>query len=185
MRDPTTTTDTTKWLIDVTIQYLCQRELLETCEVIHASFAISDNFDFASSVKFAREIMRLGWRPPARRKRGRPSMHELHLQIAGAVAMLVEDYDRSPLRSRAKNWHHATSACSIVTAALEQKREYMGDYLGEYRSKCLGERMVESIWNKYRLSSQIFHQGATDYARTHRDRVEARRRDLASADRPK
>jgi hypothetical protein len=166
MRDPTTTTDTTKWLIEVTIQYLCQRELLELNEALNRSFAIS-------RARFLRGPKTRGWRPPARRKRGRPSMHELHLQIAGAVAMLVEDYGRSPLRSRAKNWHHATSACSIVTAALEQKREYMGDYLGEYRSKCLGERMVESIWNKYRLSSQIFHQGATDYARTHKDRVEA------------
>ena len=49
----------------------------------------------------------------------------------------------------------------------------MGDYLGEYRGECLSERMVEYIWNQYRLSPLIFHQGATDYARTHRDRVEA------------
>jgi hypothetical protein len=160
MRDPTTDL-TVKWLTEVTVQYLCERELLELHEAIDRSVAISANCDFAFSVKFAREVMSLGLRPSAR-KRGRPSMHELHLQIAGAVAMLVEDYGRSPLRSRAKNWHHATSACSIVTAALEQKREYMGDYLGKYRDVCLGERMVESIWNKYRLSPQIFHQGATD-----------------------
>ena len=136
MRDPTTTTDTTKWLIEVTIQYLCERELLETCEVTSDA-----NLDFAFSVKFAREIMRLGLRPPAR-KRGRPQRRQLHLQVAGAVAMLVEDYGLSPTRSHARPRRRNPSACSIVTAALEQKREYMGDYLGEYRSKCLGERMV-------------------------------------------
>jgi hypothetical protein len=36
MRDPTTTTDTTKWLTEVTIQYLCERELLELNEAINA-----------------------------------------------------------------------------------------------------------------------------------------------------
>jgi hypothetical protein len=172
MRDPTTTINTTEWFTEVTIQYLCERELLELNEAINRSFAIS-------RARFLRGPKTWGWRPPARRKRGRPSMHELHLQIAGAVAMLVEDYDLDPTRSHAKNWHHATSACSIVTAALEQKRKYMGDYLGEYRGVRLGERMVEFIWNKYKLSPPlIFHQGATDYARTHKDRVEAHRRHL-------
>jgi hypothetical protein len=184
MRDPTTTTDTTKWLTEVTIQYLCERELLELNEAINASFASSANFDFAFSVKFARETKRLGLRPPAR-KRGRPPQRrELHLQVAGAVAMLVEDYGLCPTRSHASRRRRDPSACSIVTAALEQKGKYMGDYLGEYRGERLSERMVEYIWNKYRLSPLIFHQGATDYARTHRDRVEARRRHLDSADRP-
>ena len=130
-------------------------------------FAISANFDFAFSVKFARETKRLGLRPPAR-KRGRPPQRrELHLQIAGAVAMLVEDYGLSPTRSHASRRRRDPSACSIVTAALEQKGEYMGDYLGEYRGEHRGsERMVEYIWNQYRLSPLIFHQGATDYART-------------------
>jgi hypothetical protein len=184
MRDPTTTTDTTKWLTEVTIQYLCERELLELNEAINASFAISANFDFAFSVKFTRETMRLGLRPPAR-KRGRPPQRrELHLQVAGAVAMLVEDYGLCPTRSHASRRRRNPSACSIVTAALDQKGKYMGDYLGEYRGERLGERMVEYIWNQYKLSPLIFHQGATDYARTHQDRVEARRRDLDSADRP-
>ena len=58
-------------------------------------------FDFAFSVKFARETKRLGLRPPAR-KRGRPPQRrDRHLQIAGAVAMLVEDYGLEPTRSHA------------------------------------------------------------------------------------
>ena len=140
--------------------------------------------DFAFSVKFARETMRLGLRPPAR-KRGRPPQRrERHLQIAGAVAMLVEDDGLNPTRSHASRRRRDPSACSIVTAALEQMGEYMGDYLGEYRGERLSERTVEDIWNQYRLSPLIIHQGATDYARTHRYRVEARRRHLDSADRP-
>jgi hypothetical protein len=178
MRDPTTKTDTTKWLIEVTVQYLCQRELLETCEAINRNSAISDNSDFAFRVKFAREIMRLGLRPPAR-KRGRPpQQRDRHLQIAGAVAMLVKDYDLDPTRSHFLRWRGDPSACSIVTAALKQAGEYLDDYLGGYWGKPLKERAVEEIWDKYHLLPEIFHQGATDYARTHRDRVEDQRRHL-------
>jgi hypothetical protein len=184
MHDPTTTTDIVKKLIEITIQYLCERELRELNEAINASLAISANFDFAFSVKFARETKRLGLRPPAR-KRGRPPQRrKLHLQVAGVVAMLVEDYGLCPTRSHASRRGRDPSACSIATAALEQKGKYMGDYLGEYRGERLSERMVEYIWNKYRLSPLILHQGATDFARNHRYRVEVRRRDLDSADRP-
>ena len=178
MRDPTTTIGTTKWLTEVTIQYLCQRELLELNEAINASFAISANVDYAFSVKFARETMRLGLRRPPARKRGRPSKRELHLQIAGAVEMLVKDYGLKSTRSHFLRWRSDPSACSIVTAALKRAGEILDDYLGGYWGECLGERMVESIWNKYHSWPEIFHQGATDYARTHKDRVADQRRHL-------
>jgi hypothetical protein len=174
MRDPTTTKDTTKWLIEVTVQYLCERDLLETCEVTRDA-----NVDVAFGIKFAREIMRLGLRPPARRKRGRPpQQRDRHLQIAGAVQMLVKDYDLEPTRSHFLRWRSDPSACSIVTAALERAGEILDDYLGGYWGKPLKERAVEDIWNDYQLLPEIFHQGATDYARTHRDRVEDQRRHL-------
>ena len=107
-------------------------------------------------------------RPPA-------ATRNRHLQIAGAVAMLVEDADLRPTRSHVERRLHTPSACSVVTAALEQLGEYLSDYLGdEYRGERLSERAVEDIWNQYRLSPLIFHQGATDYARHHRFRVNNR-----------
>ena len=165
MRNPTTEL-VVKELTELAIQYLCERELRELNEAINASFAISD-----SLLKRPRPW---GWRPPAR-KRGRPPQRrELHLQIAGAVAMLVENGGLRPTRSHASRRRRDPSACSIVAAALEQKRKYMGDYLGEYRGERLSERTVEYIWNQYRLSRPlIIHQGATDYARNHRYRVDA------------
>ena len=176
MRDPTTTTDTTKWLIEVTIQYLCQRDLLETCEAIDRNFAGGPTN--AEELSIARKIWKLGLRPPAR-KRGRPpQQRDRHLQIAGAVLMLVEDAGLKPTRSHFLRWRGDPSACSIVTAALEQAGEYLDDYLGGYWGKPLKERAVEDIWNQYRLSPLIFHQGATDYARTHKNRVDASRRHL-------
>ena len=119
----------------------------------------------------ARRILERGLRPPAR-KRGRPpQQRQRHLQIAGAVAMLVEDPGLKPTRSHALRWRRDPSACSIVTAALEQVGEYLDDYLGECWGEPLSERAVEDIWNQYRLSPLIIHQGATDYARNHRYRV--------------
>ena len=123
MRDPTTDL-VVKELTELAIQYLCERELLELNEAINRNFAISESF-----LKRPRPW---GWRPPAR-KRGRPSKRELHLQIAGAVAMLVEDYGCRPTRSHAKCWHRATSACSIVTVALEQKREALERWANRLR----------------------------------------------------
>ena len=88
--------------------------------------------------------------------------------------MLVEDVGLKPTRSHASRRRRDPSACSIVAAALEQRHEYLGDYLGECRGERLSERTVEDIWNQYRLSPLIIHQGATDYARNHRYRISSR-----------
>ena len=171
MRDPATTTDLgVKELTEIAIQYLCERELRELNDAINANFAISANFDFAFSVKFARETLRLGLRPPARKSGRPPQRRDRHVQIAGAVAMLVEDAGLHPTRSHASRRQDGPSACSIVTAALKQVGEHLGEYLGE-QTVCLSERMVEWIWNQYRLSPLIIHQGATDFARNHRYRI--------------
>jgi hypothetical protein len=164
MRDPATDLDI-KELTELAIQYLCERELLELNEAINRNFAISRSF--------LKRPKPWGWRPPAR-KRGRPAQRRnLHLQIAGAIAMLVEDEGPRPTRSHASRRRRDPSACSIVTAALEQVD--LSDYLGgERRGKRLSERSVEEIWNQHRLSPQIFHQGATDFARNHRYRISSR-----------
>ena len=184
MRDPTTTTDRVKEL--TAIQYLCQRELLELNDAINASWARQPTTaeELSRELSISRRIWELQLRPPARKPGRPPQRRNRHLQIAGAVAMLVEDYGLKPTRSHALRRRRDPSACSIVTAALERLDEYLDGYLGEYRGERLSERMVEYIWNQYKLSPLIFHQGATDYARTHQDRVEARRRDLDYADRP-
>jgi hypothetical protein len=167
MRDPTTATDLViKELIEITIQYLCERELLELTDAINALFAIDTNF--------ARELRPLGWRRPARKPGRPPQRRNRHLQIAGAVLMLVEDYGLKPTRSHASRRRRDPSACSIVAAALAQRHEYLGDYLGECRAERLSERTVEEIWNQHRLSPLIIHQGATDYARNHRYRISSR-----------
>jgi hypothetical protein len=91
-----------------------------------------------------------GSRQPAR-KRGRPnSAVPRHMQIASAVAMLVEDAGLKPTRSHLVRRLRSPSACSIVAAALEQ--------LGEHRS----ERTVEDIWKRYPKSSVIIHQKVRD-----------------------
>jgi hypothetical protein len=164
MRSPTTATDLViKELIEITIQYLCERELLELKDSINALFAIDANFTWKPRP--------LGWRRPARKPGRPPQRRDRHLQIAGAVAMLVEDGGLKPTRSHASRRRRDPSACSIVAAALEQRHKYLGDYLGECRGEYLSERTVEDIWNQYRLSPLIIHQGARDYARTHRYRV--------------
>ena len=146
MRDPTTATDlVVKKLTNIAFQYLCERDLRETCESIDALFS--------SDVNFAGGPIPLDWRPPARR-RGRPSQRRnLHVQIAGAVAMLVEDAGLRPTRSHSGWRQRGPSACSIVTAALEQ--------FGEH----LDERTVEGIWNRYRRSPQIIHLTVRDWIR--------------------
>ena len=147
MRDPTTATDlVVKKLTNIAFQYLCERDLRETCESIDALFS--------SDVNFAGGPIPLDWRPPARR-RGRPSQRrDRHVQIAGAVAMLVEDAGLHPTRSHfGRRQQRGPSACSIVTAALEQ--------FGER----LDERTVEGIWDRYRRSPLISHQTVRDYIR--------------------
>jgi len=164
MRSPVTATDLViKELTEIAIQYLCERELRETVDAINANWI------------WVREPRPPGWRRPARGRGRPPQRRNRHLQIAGAVAMLVEDADLRPTRSHVERRLHTPSACSVVTAALEQLGEYLSDYLGdEYRGERLSERAVEDIWNQYRLSPLIFHQGATDYARHHRFRVNNR-----------
>ena len=72
-------------------------------------------------------------------KRGRPPQRRnRHVQIADAIAMLVVDADLNPTRSHVERRLRTPSACSIVTAALAQ--------LGEH----LGERTVEGIWDQHR-----------------------------------
>jgi len=95
MRDPTTTTDRVKEL--TAIQYLCQRELLELNDAINASWARQPTTaeELSIEMAIARRILERGLRPPAR-KRGRPQQRDRHLQIAGAVAMLVEDEGLKP-----------------------------------------------------------------------------------------
>ena len=147
MRDPTTATDpVVKKLTNIAFQYLCERDLRETVDAINASFAICANF--------ARKPRPWGWRPPARR-RGRPSQRrDRHVQIAGAVAMLVEDAGLHPTRSHfGRRQQRGPSACSIVTAALEQ--------FGER----LDERTVEGIWHRHRRSPRISHPTVNDYIR--------------------
>jgi hypothetical protein len=146
MRDPTTATDlVVKKLTNIAFQYLCERDLRETCEAIDALFS--------SDVNFTGGPIPLDWRPPARR-RGRPSQRRnLHIQIAGAVAMFVEDAGLHPTRSHLGRRQRGPSVCSIVTAALER----MGEHLDE--------RTVEGIWNRYRRSPLISHLAVTDWIR--------------------
>ena len=147
MRDPTTATDLfVRKLTNIAFLYLCERDLRETCESIDALFS--------SDVNFAGGPIPLDWRPPARR-RGRPSQRRnLHVQIAGAVAMLVEDAGLHATRGHfGRRQQRGPSACSIVTAALER----MGGHLDE--------RTVEGIWNRYRRSPQIIHLTVRDWIR--------------------
>jgi hypothetical protein len=158
MRDPTIDL-VVKELTEIAYQYLCERESLELHEAINAIFNGPPPTDEELSI--ARKIMEGGLRPPAR-KRGRPQQRERHLQIAGAVAMLVEDEGLKPYRSHLGRQLEGPSACSIVTTALKQQGEH------------LDERTVEGIWDRYHRSPLIIHRGAGDYARNHRARKRAR-----------
>jgi hypothetical protein len=147
MRDPTTAIDLAERLTDIVFQYLCERDFREMSESINAYFAWSDNYTGPIPLD------PLNWRPPAR-KRGRPSQRrERHLQIAGAVAMLVEDAGLHPTRSHFGRRQRGPSACSIVAAALDQ--------FGE----CLDERTVEGIWDRYRRSPLINHPTVREWIR--------------------
>jgi hypothetical protein len=164
-------------LIEMTIGYLCERELLELNDAINANIARqpTNAEELLIAVSISRKILELDLRPPTRRKRGRPPQRRArHLQIAGAVAMLVEDAGLHPTRNHCERRHQSPSACSIVTAALEQTGKYLDDYLGGYRGESLSERTVEDIWNRYRGSPLIIHQGATNYARNYQYRKSSR-----------
>ena len=144
MRDPTASL-VVKELTNIAFQYLCERDLRETCEAFDAAWTRCENF--------TREDWDFwDWRPPAR-KRGRPQQRDRHLQIAGAVAMFVEDAGLHPTRSHFGWRQRDPSACSIVTAALDQ--------FGE----CLDERTVEGIWDRFRRSPLINHLTVRDYIR--------------------
>jgi hypothetical protein len=161
MRDPTTA----KELIEITIQYLCERDWQELNDAIDAAFARCD-------ANFGREPIPWDWRPPARKPGRPPQQRNRHLQIAGAVAMLVEDVGLKPTRSHASRRRRDPSACSIVTAALEQLgKRPTSPHAWIERFVILNERTVEDIWNRYRRSPLIIHRGARDYARNHRYRV--------------
>jgi hypothetical protein len=173
MRDPTVDL-VTRELIEMTIGYLCEREVLELDDATNATIAKEPTTDEEWLIAMAttRKILELGLRPPAPRKpRGRPPQRrQRHLQIAGAVAMLVEDAGLRPTRSHCERRHQSPSACSIVTAALPQVGKCLDDYLGGYRSEHLSERAVEDIWDQYRRSPLIIHQGALAHVRNHRYR---------------
>jgi hypothetical protein len=134
MRDPTINL-VVKELTEIAIQYLCERELLEASEAVNTAFARSEKL--LRSYIWPTCSTRLEWHPPVR-KRGRPQQCNHHLQIAGAVALLVEDANLNPTRSHSERRLRSPSACSIVTAALAQL------------SECLNERTVEGIWDRYR-----------------------------------
>jgi hypothetical protein len=148
MRDPTTDL-VVKRLTEIAVQYLYERNLQETNEAINALFAWGEKR--IQSGKWGP-----GWerRPP--RKRGRPQRCERNAQIAGAVALLVEDFGLKPTRSHVGQRQGGYSACSIVTAALEPLNEYY---------ECLDERTVEGIWNRYRRSPRIIHLTSRDFIR--------------------
>jgi hypothetical protein len=151
MRDPTTATDpVVKRLTNIAFQYLCERDLREAVDAINASFAICANF--ARKPWPWGKPRPWGWRPPAR-KRGRPQQRERHLQITGAVAMLVEDYGLQPTRSHFGWRQRGPSGCSIVAVALKQ--------FGEP----LDERTVEGIWDRFHQSPLINHPTVRDYIR--------------------
>jgi hypothetical protein len=95
----------------------------------------------------------LGWRPPTP-KRGRPrQQRDRNMQIAAAVAMLIEEPGLKPNRSHFERQRHTPSACSIVTAALERMNWN------------LTERTVEGIWDRYRRSPSLIHPNARNYVR--------------------
>ena len=160
MRDPTTNLVDTG-LTEIAIQYLCERDWREMCDEIAANSAICESF--------IGEQMLCDCQLPAR-KRGRPTQRrDRHIQIAGAVAMLVEDFGLSPTRSHF-GWQRqrAPSACSIVADALEQLgKRPTGAPTSSEHFVILDERTVEGIWNRYRQSLLISHQAARDYIRNY------------------
>jgi hypothetical protein len=153
MRDPATNL-VVKELTNIAYQYLCEREFQELNDAINASPAMRPITaeELLRELAISRRISKLGLRPSAR-KRGRPpQQRERHVQIAGAVAMLVE-FGLKPTRSHMGRLPSGSSACSIVTAALAR--------LGEH----LDERTVEGIWHRYRRSPTITYPKASNYIR--------------------
>ena len=156
MRDPAVNLAACE-LTEIAIQYLCQRELLELSEAINANAAASDEllktYVWPADARAAEDRMLAFFARNRNRKRGRPQKRDRHIQIVGAIALLVKDEGLDPTRSHCGRRHSGPSACSMITAALAQ--------LGEH----LDERTVEGIWDRYRLSPLIIHQGATAFAR--------------------
>jgi hypothetical protein len=77
--------------------------------------------------------------PLPKQKRGRrPKLRRRRIQIAFAVAALVEAGLFPPTRSHARRRKKSPSACSIVKTALAQLGEHMA------------ERTVEDIWRRYK-----------------------------------
>jgi hypothetical protein len=184
MRDPTTNL-ALKEFIELAIQRLSDRQLANTLAVIeelrHDLLVVKERTEVAIQrlndrrlanalavieelrhdlldLVIARETKNGRSRQGAR-KRGRPSAAVLcDMQIASAVAMLVEEAGLNPTRSHCGLCPRNPSACSIVTIALKQ--------LGGH----LGERTVEGIWNRYRRSSAINHElsGTTKGVRSYK-----------------
>lgn len=155
MRDPVTMTDRG---VEMVIQYLLERDFQEITEAIDA------NID--ADCALTHEWIKCGW-PHSKlmetsvevarrtfpvRKRGAPSKRDHHIQFAGAIALLV-DAGFNPTRSHYERQCQNPSACSLVTSALEQLKEP------------LGERRVEGIWAQYRRSPDLRHRGSEDYIR--------------------
>lgn len=154
MRDPTINLVTTE-LTNIVFQYLCERNSQEINEAINASSAASDEllktYVWPKDAREAEDRRLVYYARKRNHKRGRPQKRDRHIQIAGAIALLVENAGLKPLRSHLGRRRGGPSACSIVAAALAQ--------LGEHQS----ERNVEYIWAQYRQSPRIRHQGSEDY----------------------
>ena len=155
MRDPATDLAACE-LTEIVYQYLCERESLELNDAINANFAASDEllktYVWPADARAAEDRMLAFYARKRNRKRGRPQKRDRHIQIAGAIALLIEDAGLRPTRNHIRR-RDGYSACSIVTAALEQLAE------------CLDERTVEGIWDRHRRSPRTRHRGSEDYIR--------------------
>ena len=157
MHDPATDL-VARELVELTIQYLCERDSQEINEAIDAISAASDEllktYVWPADARAAEDRMLAFYARKRNRKRGRPQKRDRHIQIAGAIALLVENAGLDPTRNHCERRHQSPSACSIVTNALDQLKEG------------LSERTVEDIWDQYRRSPRIRHQGSEDYIKT-------------------
>ena len=156
MHDPATDL-VARELVELTIQYLCERDFQEINEAIDAISAASDEllktYVWPPDSRAAEDRMLAFYARKRNRKRGRPQKRDRHIQIAGAIALLLEAGGLKPTRSHDKRRLRTPSACSIITAALGQLNEG------------LSERRVEGIWARYRQSPRIRHRGSEGYIR--------------------
>ena len=153
MRDPTVDL-VTRELTNIAFQYLCERDFQEIWEAIVANSAASDEllktYVWPKDAREAEDRLLVFYARKRNHKRGRPQKRDRHLQIAGAIALLIEHAGLRPTRNHIRR-RDGYSACSIVTAALEQLAE------------CLDERTVEGIWDRHRRSPRTRHRGSEDY----------------------